>query len=556
MNRKDHFIALAIFFFFSVCFVGEIWAEVSQVADAQMAEFQPVDLKIKWSSYASTDMNDQKKQKIAEMNWLKACTNLDAALTVGKGPWGYGIVADSACWLGSKKLHGKVLRQSWTLDYKETDDKGSLTLNDENGILMSKIEMPQSEFSVQFFQDREYVDLIVLALLDDLPAVGFVDRSNLSENSTFKRRLPMNFKKGNQKFQKISPPTKLKAFSLVKKNADPPVFFPQIIGEMTESKTSAEIIQPVKNGKLKAESPREETVLWELSSKQNVASGIRSFWFHNANGRGTLKDTLSAAIENAGVKLDEAAYSGNLNRFIKDGSSNLDRKRKGEYLGIRYGTQILSGDPLLSKTNYFGLIADVRGGFLRGIRFHFDNLPRRDVDQNGYDTYIEWNRIIVGKSFGLDLKYLADRVDLTPKVGVWNFHAVLPKERDLDGNVTGVGAFELQRALSLAIEFGIEWYSPMFAMRTWYGFDGATVVSKVSSKKVTSDRFGIDGIVNTGPKFRLFGSQFRSAFLAFIVSENMQISHSSDDLDAEASDDISKVNLIGLYAGVGVGLSW
>lgn len=332
------------------------------------------------------------------------------------------------------------------------------------------------------------------------------------------------------------------------------VAIPTILGSATIEKEFKD--QPVKAGAKGKLQP--QIVKWKVTpSDPQSFSGRTGVWSHSKQGRGTLAKVAKGEVALAIKKLVEAGESGMLQDYM-DGITrdSLMGQFAGGYVGVRYGKQLFRNDKLLAKTTFLGIVGEVRAGFLEGFRFYYDKLPNAKETQNGFETSIEWSRIIVGRSFGLNLTSLVDRIEITPKLGVWNFDSTMALTKSADNEVTSVGRFTLSRAFSFALEAGAEWYSPKYALRLWYGFDGAAAISKVGSKRVTSNRMGIETIWKAGPRFRMFGHGFGTALLAFYMYESINLTDTSEPTANEDEAAITGVGFSSGYLGLGLALSW
>ena len=96
----------------------------------------------------------------------------------------------------------------------------------------------------------------------------------------------------------------------------------------------------------------------------------------------------------------------------------------------------------------------------------------------------------------------------------------------------------------------------MYLVRTAYGFDTAAATSRLSTKKVTTNRFGIEGLWKAGPKFKLWGDHYNSALLAFYFNESIAISDSRALNETDADEEISEVKLLFGFVGIGLAISW
>lgn len=523
----------------------------------QQIDFE--ELKIVWKLKDNTTNSDPIDQKTESKTWLAACNVLGKSMFEGQGPWGLGVFSSYSCWLDEKKISsGPTKNKTWTLEYKETDENVFLVLSDPDHRKIAEVIMAPSKWTTYFFADREFCDLMAMKLLDGMPAIGVLSKGAISSGGAFKSRYPYANVKGGRKFPLVLPPKNIAAYKLF---VDPAtgVFSAETVGAAVLKSVDPETLL---NDKTKAtnkqEKPTSEAfVHWQATEELVSSNKDHAAFLHNQNGRNRRSADIQPAIDAAQKILDTAAEGGVLSSVLRGLRKGILATTASGYVGVRYGPQILPGDPLLAKTAFLGLIGEVRGGPVGGLRFYYDKVPMTTVSQNEIETSIAWGRFIVGKSFGLNLSKFIDRIDITPKLGLWNFHAKLPIEADESGQVIKAGAFDLDNAMSLALEAGIEWSSSWYSIRPWYSFDGAGAISKVNKKRVTSNRIGLDSYWTAGPKFSLFSIPFKTTWLLFAVYETIGLTNNDPKSDLEDGEsEITAIKFSSGYAGAGVAISW
>lgn len=520
----------------------------------QKPNFEPQHLKLVWKIKEGSKDSRPLEKGTESKTWLNACSNLGKSLLIGQGPWGMGVFASFSCWTDDKKISGNPKGKPWTLEYMETDERVSLTLMDADSRVMSEAAFGPSPYTAYFFGDKEFVDLLALKLLDGLPFLGYIAKGALIGEGAFVGRYPRSLPNGRKR-PVVPPPKSLTVYRLsVDKNSS--LYHAQVVGSVSQASLDPESPLEAQVQK-KSEKAKEPMVHWR-ANEELIQSNKDSFvWFHNEAGRNRMAPDLQLAIDQIQKVLAEAADEGMLTNMLRGLKKSIIATTASGYVGVRYGPQVLPGDDLLGKTSFFGLLAEVRGGPLEGVRFYYDKLPLKAVEQDGFETSIEWSRLVVGKSFGLKLNRFADRVEITPKLGLWNFHTKLPVNYDADGKVTKVGVFDLDRAMSFSLEMGVEWNSPVYVIRPWYSFDGAGLISKINSKRVTSNRFGLDTYWTAGPKFRILGNQFKTAWLGFFIYETIGLTNNDSDVAlGEGESIITDLSFTTGYAGLGVAVSW
>ena len=517
------------------------------------------ELKIVWNLKDNTTESDPIEQKTENKTWLAACNTLGKSMSAGQGPWGLGVFSSYSCWLDDKKISsGPAKNKAWILEYKETEENVFLVLSDSDHRKMAEVIMAPSRSTSYFFADREFCDLMAMKLLDGMPTIGVLSKGAISGDGAFKSRYPYANAKGGRKFPLIYPPKNIVGYKLY---VDPTsgVFSADTLGAAAQKTVDPEVVANDKDKSAKKiEKPSAEPFIhWQATEELSANDKEQSIWFHNQAGRNKRSAEIQPAIDQAQKILAEAAEDGVLSSVLRGLRKGILATTASGYVGLRYGPQVLPGDPLLAKTAFFGVIGEVRGGPLAGLRLYYDKVPMTTVQQNGVETSIAWGRFIVGKSFGLNLSKFVDRIDITPKLGLWNFHAKLPTDYDTSGQVTKAGAFDLDRAMSFALEAGVEWSSSWYAIRPWYSFDGAAAISKVNKKRVTSNRVGLDSYWTAGPKFSVFKVPFKTTWLLFAVYETIGLTNTDPKTELEDGEsEITGITFSSGYTGAGVAISW
>ncbi len=111
---------------------------------------------------------------------------------------------------------------------------------------------------------------------------------------------------------------------------------------------------------------------------------------------------LTAESYASDIEQSFTAYSNKL-KSSKLGWNQISRALSNQissaYVGVRYGKQLLSGDPLLKQSAIFGLVGEFRSGILKGLRLYYDRHPKIRVKDNDITPFMFWDRFIVGYSF-------------------------------------------------------------------------------------------------------------------------------------------------------------
>lgn len=480
--------------------------------------------------------------------WKKACQNLGRALGVGSGPWGFGFFARHSCAAdtgANSKVIGPgkapvaqapVATSPWTLEIAGKGNQYEIRVSNGDGRLESEVKfsvdepMESPELLLEFLQSLEFVDLVAMRILTDLPAAGVVSQKALSKTGTFVGRFPYRKKKSRRQFDLVAPPASLIAFQL--RTAPKSVFQVQAGSAIRRlgGGSGGNDWDPARIEKKRLDSAAK--VRWRLDAEDaGLVRDGKYVWFQNPDGRGVQNSELDSAINGAMEKLTKARKMGLLGKFVAGLTDVVLDSAAAGYAGFRFGRQTLSGsDPLLKNLRLIGVVAEVRGGPLAGLRFYYDRVLDQEVEQYGIKSSLGWSRLILGKSFGLDTGGWVDRVDLTPKVGIWNFNSLLVDGSTDPANPIGL-QFELDGAPSFAIEAGVEWTAKSYVVRLWYGLDGAALVSQVAKNSVSSNRAGVDVVLSGGPDIKFFGTNFNPAWIAFYTLESLALSGTGTEIN-------------------------
>jgi hypothetical protein len=223
------------------------------------------------------------------------------------------------------------------------------------------------------------------------------------------------------------------------------------------------------------------------------------------------------------------------------------------FVGLRYGHSIFQGQ-VIEDMSFIGLLVELRGSPLDGLRFYYDIWPETKGDAEAGAVHFDGSRVVFGWSFGLDLSTFIDRVDIVPKIGRWSVKALFREPLP-----TGVGSeditFEVKNSLSLGLEAGIEKeLSPILA-RGWMSRDfGYNPLQKGATTTVTNTRAGLDALIR-GPSYGLFGRPVNLSFLVFGFYENVALEKDLDEADP-AVIVIDRIEYDVGYLGGGIALSW
>lgn len=510
---------------------------------------------------------DKKQKKEYDKAFKTACDKLGQALVAGKGPWGFGAFATYGCHQGKKKVAGTEKAGKWVMTIvdgkKGVDFKMVYTAAAGTKVDVATVTMPPSAAFFKFFIDDEFTDVVAFAILERLPMGMQIAKANVKGSPPqFSGRHARAGKGKSFKYKTPEPPEELVLFR-VAWDEQAKSWRSTVVGKAKRIKVAA----PKKKKKGKQVTLQGGEVVYETSDAVSQELTQSPVWAQSTEGPGAREEELDEVTKEASKALQAAEDNGTLLDFINGASAGmldnlLDTAASG-YVGMRYGLQALSGDPLLGKTSMFGLLVEVRGGPVKGLRYYYDKVPKAEASQDLSDTVgggtattsIESARHVLGFSFDFDPGLLLDRVTIDPKLGMWTFAAELPSEYDEQGKVLATRKFELGSTFSIALEVGLELLSEWYTLRGWYAIDSGFSLLKTGGR-VTSNRFGIDAYFTAGPSFPIFGVPFKTALLAFFVYEDVSLTAGKPKDPQPGEKEIEGVGYSGGYAGGGIGVTW
>lgn len=507
--------------------------------------------------------NDEKSTEAMTQKWLNVCKSIGQTLKPGAGPWNAGAFKKTRCTFGDKSAKGKPT--DWLLAFKQTDVaiEVSLSYRSEAAQTVTYATMSLSgpQVFLDYVQDEEFIDLIVMTLMDQMPFFMQIAPSQVEmdgKDAVLSARYPRIGASRERKFKLNPPPKELTLYTL-EMDAETGRFNSRVVGRAKLDELEPVDAKTMQKNRGKRNAPQ-GWAHYVLDAEAAKVTLNRRVWAHSSEGRGRRAKELSGSAAAASHLMTERAKDGELTDLLESGfdtftNALLDTAASG-YVGLRYGKQILTGDELLSKTSFVGLLTEVRGGPLSGLRVYYDVLPETSVERDGFETSIGWNRLIFGTSFTYNPGFLVDKLDLTPKLGVWTLNAVLPTEETAAGQVAATSRFEFKRQFGFGVEAGAELSSDWYVVRGWYGFDMALSLGKIGGSSVKSSRFGVDAFMTAGPTFEVLGASLKTAILAFMFYESVELEKTGKSAESTAAGEISGISYDGGYAGLGAAISW
>ncbi len=496
-------------------------------------------------------------------DWKKSCEQLGKALTAERGAWGFGAFGSYGCYRGDQLVAGVEKSSKWKMTVVDGTKAVDFTIAWAKEDV-AHITMPPSAATMQFFDDDEFTDLVTYALLDSMPMGQLVTKAAVTGSPpSYSGRYWRAGKSKDFKFKVPPPPESLVLYRLSWDDSSK-IWRSEVVGTARKTKTNLPKSKKMK----KVTMLLGGDVTYETQPEVSDALASGPLWAQNADGPGARKEELEAVIKESQIILDAAAQNGSLLDFLKGKGGNImtglfDTAASG-YVGFRYGLQVLptTGElgKLIGKTNRIGLLAEIRGGPVKGLRYYYDKMPEQKAKLDGvnggtFDASIASARHTLGFSLDFNPGFLIDRITIDPKLGMWEFNANLPAKTNDDGKVVQMQEFHLGRTFSTALELGLEVLADWYTVRGWYGIDTGFSLLK-SGGRVTSNRLGIDAYFTAGPTIPMFGVPFKTALLAFYMYEHVSLTSGKKEDPAPGKSAVQGLAYDSGYAGGGVAITW
>ena len=542
----------------SLLLIATSWSAPASAASNN--ETPPAPLKIVWIRDLGRKDAQSIKFKGGVKAWAHACVNLAANLMAGKGVWGTGVFTVASCYIQDKGVDkytaGKAAPNPWVLRFIEGETEATLSLyssENKDAGLMASAKFPGSVWAMKFFSDKGFAELVSLRLLNELPVMGFVRKGSLEKSLELNKSVAFVPPSGTRVYRVPEPPLLLKTFR-VSRDADG-AYLTDLTGSAARSafvdvKTGAESDEK----KVKTDhSTGKYFVTWKFDEATQTASKNQRLAFHDAQGAGKLVPELDDSINEAAEILDDALATRMFSKLLNGIKANT----ASGFVGLRYGKQVLPGSALVKKLTFFGLIAEFRGGIVNGLRYYYDKTSQVTNSSRGVQEKLGWSSHTIGKSFGTSLTHVVDRIDFTPKLGIWALDAHLVNGFDDQGRASSTGRFYMPRGYALNLEIGAEWNSSWYKVRPWVSYDYAGAVSAVSKSTITAAKAGLDTFLTIGPSFKLGSTNYKSALLGFVVAEKLSLADKSIKISEDSTN--SKINAFSMtltFVGAGVAISW
>lgn len=446
-----------------------------------------------------------------------ACEGLGKSFLVRRGVFHHGIVNSFSCFEGDKALteknsqkdHDWLLRVSkdlsgkWLFEMFYQDEKDP----------QAKLSLPDGENMLAALSDPAVQKTIAAQIMDALPMSRLIDQKAIDSGLRYDGRKDANLP---------DPPAEYKIFSL-EYVPGAKVWVPRVIGNAKKSKKGKKLVK------------------WDVTLDEQMEPG-KTYWAQGPLGRGqyakNFEKALGTALAKHGIESD----------FLSQTVDAFYDTLASGYVGVRYGYPMAQGDNLVTKAPMIGILTEVRGGPLEGLRWYWDFAPELKEKVNGQETSYTWSRPTLGWSFGLTLPWFIKRIDVTPKFGVMDFDASFLVETP---NGSEARRFRLKNASNFGLELGVESAAPWFLVRFWGASDVSGIVDLGGSGTVTSLRGGLDTVWD----FYKISDSFELSVLVFGYGERLSLATKAKEKDP-SDIEIESVSFNMAFVGAGILLTW
>jgi len=216
------------------------------------------------------------------------------------------------------------------------------------------------------------------------------------------------------------------------------------------------------------------------------------------------------------------------------------------YFGVRYGISLSSKDsPLMHQFRILGLLLEMRGGYLAGLRLIHDQIPEVKVNKDGTDQSFLLSRTLLGWAFEIPSPGLVDKFHVTPRLGRYSSDARVSVIQSVTPLIFSVQEAHINGATSLGLELDAELAKFFYILRGWASQDFTGFAD--DSQEARSTRYGLDLFLKGGG----IGGNASLSYLAFLAREDIYLKNKSQQGPTQA------VKIIGMtFAGLGLSLSW
>lgn len=482
-----------------------------------------------------------------QKEWLERCESLGQELSQRSGYYNHGIFSQTSCHdaIISSDDFKRKQTFNWQIEIIETSSSTTISsyyypdADDKSRRQEASLTLSQSSDFVAYTADREILRTLATVILDGLPFSKVFDPS--SDGPGFVVESPVD----------IPPPPVEYVIYSSRFSKETKLWIPQVIGYAKRKHTAAERL--ALSGKDAAvevgESKQMERYEYQTFVYRNMLTAGQIYWAHDSRGRNQIEPSDYEQVLKSSLQLNLMGF---LDELVFDTFSS-------SYIGIRYGYPLLDGEGPITKSSMVGILTEVRGGPLNGLRWYWDFAPEKIEIIDDKEFSFSWSRASLGWSFSLGLPEILSgwfsRIDVHPKIGFMDFENRMPILNALTGD-TDSSTFSSRGSMDLGVEFGIEQRTRWLLFRLWAASNFSGLIPQPDSDvKVSSQRAGIDAYYDL---FQLWwDSHFSLMFFSFY--ENLALERRREEGQAElivGDVFIREISFDLFFAGIGLTVSW
>ncbi len=442
-------------------------------------------------------------------------------MTAGQGLWGLGIFRHYGCYLGGKLVAGVAGTSPWLLLlepgansfvmglYRQplpSKSVSSYIVPQRHRVeVLYEMSLTPSQWLPEFLRNDDYARLIAAPFLLSLPAVARITVEDVARG--YKALTPETF---DDRIAAIAPPNRVELASL------------SALKSPRQSRTAG-----IGRGVLTDEG--DKTWGWRLydTARRFPSDDLYISTIGAADVRAQLAEAINRTYTDTMAADDPYLLASALKGTVNwETYANSDHVAPFS-IGMRYGRDIDGSEAQFGvPIATFGAVIESRKGFSKGLRGFFDQTPTVTNDE----TEVEYGarRMQVGRNFSLKVPLVLDRVELTPRVGVWDINSKVLLNDPVHKDVQYVLPVTIRRAVGVGVEGGAIFSAANFVGKVWGSKDLSVggKLDRYAGGSVEGTRFGADGI------YRLLevGSRRSGNWLApmlFVLKEDVTIKSSN-----------------------------
>ncbi len=438
-------------------------------------------LALSWSG-ASSDF-----WSLAQVQFV--CSTVAKTMLTGNAFWGLGVFRSYGCYLDGKLVDGVTGTSPWlmTLEpganaftvglYRQATGEVARSTKSQNPgprlEVQYELRLTPANYIAEFLRDENNARLLTAPFVLSLPAVARVSIKDIARG--YKELQTESF---NERVAAIAPPNRVSLNSLA--SVDP----------MKNAR-----LADVGRGVLTAEGNRNWR--WALydASQRFPSNEVFLSTVSSADVQAQLAESItriySAAFDSEDPFFLASALKGKLDMSTYTVSDHVAPLA----IGVRYGRDIDGSEADFGRPiTTLGVVVEARAGMMKGFRGYYDQMPT--VTNPETQAQFGARRALVGRTFDFKLPVLADRLELTPRVGVWDVKTKVLLVDPAQPDFTDVLPIEINRALGVGLEGGLEFSAANFVGRLWGSkdFSAGGKLDRYSGGSVQGTRYGADGI--------------------------------------------------------------